>query len=108
MSGSNPNKNHGSKPHLREVIEILTSKPDSANLRRQTAVLRRKALEEGRALRRKVPRSIHAVWKPPTNRPDPVALLLQTGRRRLSHLLPLRYGRMSQSAFTLMRGAAAL
>jgi uncharacterized protein (DUF2252 family) len=37
-----------------------------------------------------------------------VALLLRTGKQRLSQLLPLRYGRMSQSPFTFMRGSPAL
>jgi uncharacterized protein (DUF2252 family) len=72
------------------------------------SVAPRVALEQGRALRKKVPRSSHAVWKPPANRPDPVALLLRTGKHRLSYLLPLRYGRMSASAFAFMRGSAAL
>lgn len=65
-------------------------------------------MEEGRALRKKVPRSSHGAWKPPAGRVDPLALLLQTGKHRLAHLLPLRYGRMSQSAFAFMRGSAAL
>jgi len=69
---------------------------------------RREVIEQGRALRKKVPRSDHATWTPPHNRPDPVALLLQTGQQRLSHLLPLKYGRMSQSAFAFMRGSPAL
>jgi uncharacterized protein (DUF2252 family) len=89
------------------VIEIPASKSDAARLKRQSAAARRQALKEGRALRQKVPRSSHAEWKPPANRADPVALLLQLSRRRLAHLLPLRYGRMSQSAFTFMRGSPA-
>ena len=41
-------------------------------------------------------------------RVDPIATLLDTSRNRLPHLLPLRYGRMSRSAFAWMRGSAAL
>ena len=41
-------------------------------------------------------------------RADPIAMLLDTSRNRLPHLLPLRYGRMSRSAFAWMRGSAAL
>ena len=89
------------------MIEIPPSKSD-AKLRRESVVARREVFEQGRALRKKVSRSNHADWKPPPNRPDPVALLLQTGRQRLARLLPLRYGRMSQSAFAFMRGSAAL
>jgi uncharacterized protein (DUF2252 family) len=67
-----------------------------------------RALQEGRTLRQKVSRSAHAVWKVPAERPDPVAMLLQTSDNRLPHLLPLRYGRMSASPFAYMRGSAAM
>ena len=67
-----------------------------------------KGLQEGRALRKGVPRSSHAQWQPPDSRPDPLAVLLASGKSRLPHLLALRYGRMSQSAFAYMRGAAAM
>jgi uncharacterized protein (DUF2252 family) len=35
-------------------------------------------------------------------------MLLTTGRDRMAHLLPLRYGRMSRSPFAYMRGSAAM
>lgn len=38
---------------------------------------------------------------------DPLEALLATDRNRLPHLLPLRFGRMSQSPFAYLRGAAA-
>jgi hypothetical protein len=37
-------------------------------------------LAEGRALRRKVPRSAHAAWAPPADRPDPIDLLEASNR----------------------------
>lgn len=55
-----------------------------------------------------MPRSSHAAWTPPAKRADPVAVLLSTGKNRLPHLLPLRYGRMSQSPFAFMRGTATM
>jgi len=70
--------------------------------------LNTRSVQEGRALRKKVPRSSHAQWQPPADRPDPLAVLLASGKSRLPHLLPLRYGRMSQSAFAYMRGAPAM
>jgi uncharacterized protein (DUF2252 family) len=66
------------------------------------------AIAEGRALRDKTPRSAHAGWKAPSQRPDPIATLLATSRNRLEHLLPLRYGRMSRSPFAFMRGMPAM
>jgi uncharacterized protein (DUF2252 family) len=90
------------------VIKISLSKNDAAHLKRQSLAARERAFEEGRALRRKVPRSSQAVWKPGARRSDALALLLATGRQRLARLLPLRYGRMSQSPFAFMRGTPAV
>jgi uncharacterized protein (DUF2252 family) len=62
--------------------------------------------DRGRAARRDCPRSSHAEWKPPRNRPDPIALLEEQGSSRVPELLPIRRGRMSLSPFTFYRGAA--
>jgi uncharacterized protein (DUF2252 family) len=64
--------------------------------------------QTGQALRKVVPRSLHAVWKPAAGRRDPVQTLIDTDRHRLSQLLPIRYGRMRASPFAFMRGAAAV
>jgi uncharacterized protein (DUF2252 family) len=64
--------------------------------------------QTGQALRKVVPRSLHASWKPPANRRDPVQTLIDSDRHLLSHLLPIRYGRMRASPFTFMRGAASV
>jgi uncharacterized protein (DUF2252 family) len=65
-------------------------------------------LTAGRALRERVPRTSHAKWTPSSDRPEPVTLLKESDRGRLSELLPIRYGRMRQSPFAFFRGAAAL
>src|SRR5690242_14418464 len=65
-------------------------------------------LAAGRKLRQKVPRSSHASWNVPRNRPDPIRLLKASDRGRLPALLPIRYGRMRQSPFAFLRGAAAV
>jgi uncharacterized protein (DUF2252 family) len=65
-------------------------------------------LAAGRALRERVPRTSHAKWTPSPHRPEPVALLRESNRGRLSELLPIRYGRMRVSPFAFFRGAAAL
>jgi len=53
-----------------------------------------------------VPRSSHATWSPGRDRPDPIELLRATDGARLPELLPIRYGRMAQSPFAFLRGAA--
>jgi uncharacterized protein (DUF2252 family) len=60
----------------------------------------------GKKLREACPRTSHAVWKPPANRPDPVDLVLRAEKGRMTNLLPLRHGRMVRSAFTFYRGSA--
>jgi uncharacterized protein (DUF2252 family) len=60
----------------------------------------------GKALRNKVPRKDHGSWKAPSDRRDPVELVLEAEKGRLPDLLPLRHGRMVRSAFTFYRGAA--
>jgi uncharacterized protein (DUF2252 family) len=62
----------------------------------------------GRLLRQKVPRSSHAAWLAPTARDDPLEILARADRGRLPRLLPIRYGRMSISPFTFLRGAAGV
>jgi uncharacterized protein (DUF2252 family) len=61
---------------------------------------------EGRALRVTVPRSSHAGWVAPADRPDPVSLFEERHRTRVSELVPIRVGRMLVSPFTFLRGAA--
>ena len=53
-----------------------------------------------------MPRESHATWKPPADRPDPVALLEKQGKFRVPDLVPVRYGRMMETPFTYYRGAA--
>jgi uncharacterized protein (DUF2252 family) len=62
----------------------------------------------GKALRDAVPREAHGTWKAPKARRDPVELLNESNKRRLSQLVPIRFGRMLQSPFTFYRGAAAI
>jgi hypothetical protein len=62
----------------------------------------------GRAARREAPRSEHGRWEAAPDRPDPVALLEEQAATRVPELVPIRYGRMLVSPFTLYRGAAAI
>jgi uncharacterized protein (DUF2252 family) len=62
----------------------------------------------GKAARASAPRSAHADWVAPPERPDPVALLEAQAASRVPELVPIRYGRMSASPFAFFRGAAAV
>ncbi len=64
--------------------------------------------EAGRVLRGDVPRSSHAGWEPPADRPDPIELLEEQAKTRLPELVPIRYGRMASSPFAFLRGSAAV
>jgi uncharacterized protein (DUF2252 family) len=64
--------------------------------------------EAGRALRKNIPRSAHAGWSRPAGRADPVTALVESLRQDISHLLPIRYDRMSASPATFLRGAASI
>src|ERR1700741_3088652 len=60
----------------------------------------------GKTARAEVPRESHAVFDPPSDRPDPISLLEQQAKSRVPELVPVRYGRMMVSPFTYYRGAA--
>lgn len=60
----------------------------------------------GKDMRKKCPRTAHAEFVPHSKRPQPVDLVIQADRGRVEKLLPLRHGRMAQSAFTFYRGGA--
>jgi uncharacterized protein (DUF2252 family) len=64
--------------------------------------------QAGVALRRDVPRSAHGGWAAPSDRVDPVEILINQGKDRIQELLPIRYGRMRTDPFAFLRGAAAV
>ena len=64
--------------------------------------------QAGQALRKIVPRSMHARWAPSATRRDPIDIILESGRHRIASLLPIRYDRMRASPFGFFRGAAAI
>jgi len=63
---------------------------------------------KGKAVRDAVPRALHAGWKPPKSRRDPIELLAESNAGRVHNLIPIRFGRMSESPFAFYRGSAAL
>jgi len=64
--------------------------------------------DQGKVLREQASRSSHGDWSPSVNRIDPLDLLQQSDRGRLAHLVPIKYGRMVESPFTYLRGAASV
>ena len=63
--------------------------------------------DAGRALRKQVPRSSHAVWEPGRDL-APLRVLEETNRRRVPELVVLREARMRASPFAFLRGAPAV
>ena len=63
--------------------------------------------DRGRGRRVAASRSSHAVWDPPSDRPDPVAILQEQAKTRVPDLVAIRHGRMMASQFAYFRGAAA-
>lgn len=64
--------------------------------------------EEGKALRRRVPRAAHAGLDLDPSRPDAVTAVEESGRGRLPELTPIRVGRMAATPFAFLRGSAGL
>ncbi|WP_328944796.1 DUF2252 domain-containing protein [Streptomyces sp. NBC_00250] len=62
----------------------------------------------GKKARRRSPRSGHAVYRPAGDRPDPLTILEAQSSTRVPELVPIRYGRMTESPFRFYRGAAAI
>ncbi len=67
-----------------------------------------KGREEGKLLRKLVPRSSHSNWTPAPNRRSPVEMIFGQDSERLEGLVPYRHQRMSESPFAFFRGAARI
>jgi uncharacterized protein (DUF2252 family) len=63
---------------------------------------------QGKALREQTPWNDHHKWAPAADRPDPISLLQAQDASRLQHLVPIKYGRMVESAFAFLRGSAVV
>jgi len=64
-------------------------------------------VEQGRLVRKRVPRVSHAAFEPRPER-DPIAILERQEADRLPDLLPLRHARMAESPFAYYRGTPAV
>jgi uncharacterized protein (DUF2252 family) len=75
---------------------------------RSVALTPRDRAELGRAARGTVPRSSHAAFAAAPGRQDPVDVVEEQSADRAQDLVPIRYGRMTESPFRFYRGAAAV
>ena len=65
--------------------------------------------QAGKSLRKKCPRSAHGkIVLGHGDKRDIVALIEDSNKDRLEKLIPIRHGRMLQSAFAYFRGTAAI
>lgn len=64
--------------------------------------------DAGRSRRETLPLEAHAELAADADRADPLEILQRQNESRLQELIPLRFGRMSYSPFTYLRGAAAV
>jgi uncharacterized protein (DUF2252 family) len=62
----------------------------------------------GRKERHNLPRDLHGRWSTPGHKRDIVRILEESNEGRMPELIPIRYGRMAQSAFAFFRGSSAL
>ncbi|MGW7206445.1 DUF2252 domain-containing protein [Streptomyces sp. NPDC054837] len=64
--------------------------------------------QEGKALRKRVPRGVHTALDLDGSRPDAVSAVEESNRDRIPELTPLRVGRMAATPFAFLRGSAGL
>ena len=68
----------------------------------------RRRAKAGIEARAKAPLESHAIWQVRPGRRDVIGLLEEQSAQRVPDLIPLRYARMSASAFTFYRGTALI
>jgi uncharacterized protein (DUF2252 family) len=85
-----------------DSIPTTVEQPDTFAPRPSRAEL----IARGEAMRKECPRSSHAAWTAPADRPDPLRLVEEGNAGRIPELIPLRHGRMLASPFTFYRGTA--
>jgi len=90
-----------------EALSVDTAQPSAEKLRTfAPRPTRAELIARGEAMRKQCPRSSHAVWSAPADRPDPLGLIEEANDGRIPDLIPLRHGRMLPSPFTFYRGTA--
>ena len=97
-------------PRLEDFYRPGASPAELAKLNNFSAIRLSGAerMANGKALRRKVPRSSHAEFRTARGRPDPVSILEKQNATRIKELVPVRMARMLTSPFAFLRGSAAI
>jgi hypothetical protein len=67
-----------------------------------------KKIELGKKIRKEIPRTIHAEYKPSSSRRDPIAIIMEQDQTRIQELVPIRHARMLTSSFAFLRGTAKI
>src|SRR6185503_3141274 len=75
---------------------------------RQRPVTRAERYALGKSLRKRVPRRSLADLTPPSDRPDPIQLIMISHQVRVDRLIPIRVGRMIASPYGFLRGTAVV
>lgn len=95
-----------SEPHDHEILPG-TDPSGYLSLRRRPESRAQRYLR-GKALRKDVPRSALGHWAATGDRPDPVALIVQSHIGRVDSLIPVRMQRMTESPYGYLRGNAVV
>ena len=97
-------------PRLDDFFRLNASRAELARLNNFDAIhlSATERMANGKALRRKVPRSSHAEFRTARGRPDPVSVLETQNATRIKELVPVRMARMLTSPFAFLRGSAAI
>jgi uncharacterized protein (DUF2252 family) len=88
------------------VLAAVDSAPEASLRSKPMPRAQRRAL--GKSLRKQVPRSALAEWRPPPGRRDPVDQVRESHEGRLEWLVPIRVGRMAASPYGFLRGTATI
>jgi uncharacterized protein (DUF2252 family) len=95
---------------MKKVLEAVPADSQCPSVEKAKTFAPRPPRDEliarGEAMRKQCPRSSHAVWRAPHDRPDSIQLIEEANAGRIPELIPLRHGRMLPSVFTFYRGTA--
>ncbi len=72
------------------------------------ALSREERWQKGKTLSKEIPWKSHAHWKRAKGSQNPISLIQENDKGRLSFLLPIKYGRMATSSFAFFRGSAVV